>query len=101
MKRTIARGHAVLEKAGLPRQKIGVRAINPHAGENGLFGHGEEAEKISPALASCRAKRWDVEGPLPADTLFFARAAAISTWWSQCITTRGTGRSRCWASRRG
>ena len=71
VERTIARGHDVLVKAGLPRQKIGVCAINPHAGENGLFGQGEEAEKITPAIAACRAKGWDVEGPLPADTLFF------------------------------
>lgn len=71
VERTIARGHAVLEKAGLPRQKIGVCAINPHAGENGLFGQGEEATKIAPAIAACRARGWDVEGPLPADTLFF------------------------------
>ena len=71
VERTIARGHGVLVKAGLERQKIGVCAINPHAGENGLFGHGEEAEKIVPAIAACRARGWDVEGPLPADTLFF------------------------------
>ena len=71
VERTIARGHAVLEAAGLPRQKIGVCAINPHAGENGLFGHDEEATKIAPAIAACRARGWDVEGPLPADTLFF------------------------------
>ncbi len=71
VERTIARGHDVLVKAGLARQKIGVCAINPHAGENGLFGQGEEAEKITPAVEACRAKGWDVEGPLPADTLFF------------------------------
>jgi len=71
VERTIARGYSVLEKAGLPRRKIGVCGINPHAGENGLFGQGEEGEKIMPAIAACRAKGWDVEGPLPADTLFF------------------------------
>jgi 4-phospho-D-threonate 3-dehydrogenase / 4-phospho-D-erythronate 3-dehydrogenase len=71
VERTIARGHAVLVSAGTPRQKIGVCGINPHAGENGLFGHGEEESKIVPAIQACRAKGWDVEGPLPADTLFF------------------------------
>jgi len=71
VERTIARGYEVLEKAGLPRRKIGVCGINPHAGENGLFGQGEEAEKIVPAVERCRARGWDVEGPLPADTLFF------------------------------
>ena len=71
VERVIARGHGVLVKAGIANPKIGVCAINPHAGENGLFGHGEEAEKITPAVEACRAKGWDVRGPLPADTLFF------------------------------
>lgn len=71
VERTISRGYNVLEKAGLPRRRIGVCGINPHAGENGLFGYGEEEEKILPAVEACRAKGWDIEGPLPADTLFF------------------------------
>jgi 4-hydroxythreonine-4-phosphate dehydrogenase len=71
VERVIARGHEVLVKAGIANPKIGVCAINPHAGENGLFGRGEEAEKITPAVEACRAKGWDVRGPLPADTLFF------------------------------
>jgi 4-phospho-D-threonate 3-dehydrogenase / 4-phospho-D-erythronate 3-dehydrogenase len=71
VQRTIERGYRVLEKAGIKRPRIGVCGINPHAGEGGLFGHGEEEEKIVPAIAACRAKGWVVEGPLPADTLFF------------------------------
>ena len=71
VERTIARGHAVLEAAGIADPVIGVCAINPHAGENGLFGRGEEADKIVPAIKACRARGWKVEGPLPADTLFF------------------------------
>ena len=71
VERTIARGHATLVKAGIAEPHIGVCAINPHAGEGGLFGRGEEAAKIEPAVAACRAKGWRVEGPLPADTLFF------------------------------
>ncbi|GBD50116.1 4-hydroxythreonine-4-phosphate dehydrogenase PdxA [Methylopila sp. Yamaguchi] len=71
VERVIARGHDVLVKAGIRNPKIGVCAINPHAGENGLFGRGEEAEKITPAVEACKAKGWDVRGPLPADTLFF------------------------------
>ena len=69
--RTIARGHAALEKAGIANPRIGVCGINPHAGENGLFGYGEEEQKIVPAIALCRERGWNVEGPLPADTLFF------------------------------
>jgi 4-hydroxythreonine-4-phosphate dehydrogenase len=71
VERTIVRGHDTLVKAGIVNPRIGVCAINPHAGENGLFGRGEEAEKIAPAIAACRARGWAVEGPLPADTLFF------------------------------
>lgn len=69
--RVIERGHDVLVKAGIKNPKIGVCAINPHAGENGLFGRGEEAAKITPAVEAAKAKGWDVRGPLPADTLFF------------------------------
>ena len=71
VERTIARGHQALEKTGILNPHIGVCGINPHAGENGLFGHGEEEEKIVPAVAACRKLGWNVEGPLPADTLFF------------------------------
>jgi 4-phospho-D-threonate 3-dehydrogenase / 4-phospho-D-erythronate 3-dehydrogenase len=71
VERTIARGYEALRRAGIENPKIGICGINPHAGENGLFGHGEEAEKIEPAVAACREKGWNVEGPLPADTLFF------------------------------
>lgn len=74
VERTIARGHATLVKAGIAHPRIGVCGINPHAGENGLFGRGEEEEKIIPAVQRCQAKGWSVEGPLPADTLFFRAA---------------------------
>lgn len=69
--RTIARGHEALVHAGIHSPRIGVCGINPHAGENGLFGRGEEEEKIMPAVAEQQALGRDVTGPLPADTLFF------------------------------
>ncbi|HEV2604765.1 MAG TPA: 4-hydroxythreonine-4-phosphate dehydrogenase PdxA [Microvirga sp.] len=71
VERTILRGHEALVRSGLPRPRIGVCGINPHAGEHGLFGRGEEEEKIEPAIRILRAREIDVEGPLPADTLFF------------------------------
>jgi 4-hydroxythreonine-4-phosphate dehydrogenase len=74
VERTIARGHDTLEKAGIANPRIGVCGINPHAGENGLFGHGEEELKIVPAVERCQARGWRVEGPLPADTLFYRAA---------------------------
>lgn len=71
VERTIARGHTALERAGIRNPRIAVCGINPHAGENGLFGYGEENEKIAPAVERCRKRGWDVEGPLAADTVFF------------------------------
>ncbi|MFD1064782.1 4-hydroxythreonine-4-phosphate dehydrogenase PdxA [Oceanobacillus locisalsi] len=60
-----------LKDAGIEQPKIGVCGINPHAGENGLFGYGEEEEKIIPAVQLAKEQGINVEGPLPADTLFF------------------------------
>jgi 4-hydroxythreonine-4-phosphate dehydrogenase len=71
VERTIVRGHAALVAAGITNPRIGVCGINPHAGENGLFGHGEEEQKIQPAIEACQMRGWKVEGPLPADTLFY------------------------------
>lgn len=71
VERTIGRARETLQRAGIEEPRIGVCAINPHAGENGLFGYGEEETKIMPAITACKAKGWHVEGPLPADTLFF------------------------------
>jgi len=71
VERTIRRGDDVLRKSGIARPRIAVCGINPHAGENGLFGRGEEAQKIVPAVDAVRAAGIDAQGPLPADTLFF------------------------------
>ena len=70
IERTIERGRALLVRSG-KEPRIGVCGINPHAGENGIFGRGEEENLIVPAIERCREKGWDVEGPLPADTLFY------------------------------
>ncbi|HEX5162527.1 MAG TPA: 4-hydroxythreonine-4-phosphate dehydrogenase PdxA [Steroidobacteraceae bacterium] len=74
VERVIGRAHQVLVRAGIFHPRIGVCGINPHAGENGLFGRGEEAEKIDPAVRNAQARGWEVRGPLPADTLFFLAA---------------------------
>jgi 4-hydroxythreonine-4-phosphate dehydrogenase len=71
VERTILRGHEALVRSGIESPRIGVCGINPHAGENGLFGHGEEEQKIEPAVQTLQARGIHVEGPLPADTLFF------------------------------
>lgn len=54
---------------GLERRRIAVAGLNPHAGEEGLFGV-EEREILAPALATVRELGLEVSGPLPADTLF-------------------------------
>jgi 4-hydroxythreonine-4-phosphate dehydrogenase len=74
VERTIARGRELLVRAGIQDPRIGVCGINPHAGEGGLFGRGEEAQKIVPAVAAAQARGWKVDGPLPADSLFYLAA---------------------------
>lgn len=69
--KVIRLAHDTLTKSGVNQPKIGVCGINPHAGENGLFGYGEEEEKIIPAIDRATEEGMNVEGPLPADTLFF------------------------------
>jgi 4-hydroxythreonine-4-phosphate dehydrogenase len=71
VERTVRRGHDALRRAGVEHPRIGVCGINPHAGEGGLFGYGEEEEKIVPAIERLRAAGIDAHGPLPADTAFF------------------------------
>ncbi|WP_121610848.1 4-hydroxythreonine-4-phosphate dehydrogenase PdxA [Mesobacillus foraminis] len=63
--------HETLEKAGISSPKIAVCGINPHAGESGLFGYGEEEEKVIPGVEKAQAEGINAVGPLPADTLFF------------------------------
>jgi 4-phospho-D-threonate 3-dehydrogenase / 4-phospho-D-erythronate 3-dehydrogenase len=69
--RTIRRAHETLVRTGIEHPRIAVCGINPHAGEHGLFGRGEEATKIDPAIAEVHRDGIDAVGPLPADTLFF------------------------------
>lgn len=54
---------------GIADPRIGVAGLNPHAGEGGLFGD-EEIREIIPAIEQMRARGWNVEGPVPPDSLF-------------------------------
>jgi len=49
--------------------RLAVLGLNPHAGEEGMFGR-EEIEIVTPAIEQCRAEGLDVEGPLPPDAAF-------------------------------
>jgi 4-hydroxythreonine-4-phosphate dehydrogenase len=55
---------------GLPRARVAVCGLNPHAGEGGEFGS-EDQEVILPTVKAARKRGLDVIGPLPADTLFY------------------------------
>ena len=55
---------------GISQPRLVVAALNPHAGEQGLFGD-EETRVIAPAIAEARTMGIQVEGPLPSDTLFY------------------------------
>jgi 4-hydroxythreonine-4-phosphate dehydrogenase len=59
----------------LPRARLAVAGLNPHAGEGGSIGR-EDVEIVAPAVADLRAEGIDVRGPLSADTLFHAAARA-------------------------
>lgn len=66
---TIRAGNAHLKRIGLGRPRIAVAGINPHCGENGLFGN-EDTLQIAPAVAAARAEGIDAHGPIPPDTVF-------------------------------
>jgi 4-hydroxythreonine-4-phosphate dehydrogenase len=53
-----------------PRARIAVAGLNPHAGENGLFGQ-EEIQEIRPAVEWAQGQGMPVEGPFPPDTVFY------------------------------
>ena len=67
--RTIAHLHGVLRKLDCASPRIACAALNPHAGEGGLFGT-EEIDIIAPAIAEARRSDIDVCGPVPADIVF-------------------------------
>ena len=68
------------DRFGIPRPRILVAGLNPHAGESGYLGR-EEIDVIAPTLEALRGEGLAIEGPLPADTLFtgpvLARADAV------------------------
>jgi len=58
-----------LRHLGVGRARIAVAALNPHAGEGGLFGR-QDMEISAPVIAECVAMGLDVVGPVPGDTVF-------------------------------
>jgi len=75
--------------AGKTDARIGVSALNPHAGENGNIGR-EEIDIIVPAIDAIRADYPNIEGPIPADVIFHQALAkkidvVISMYHDQCL----------------
>jgi 4-hydroxythreonine-4-phosphate dehydrogenase len=59
-----------IKNLGIANPRIAVAGLNPHAGENGLFGD-EEQKYITPAIEEARREGIDVSGPYAGDTIFF------------------------------
>jgi 4-hydroxythreonine-4-phosphate dehydrogenase len=62
--------HDAVRDLGVPRPRVAVAGLNPHAGEHGLFGD-EEGKYIEPAITAAGAAGIDARGPFPGDTVFF------------------------------
>ena len=63
------------DRFGIPRPRLAVAGLNPHAGEEGALGE-EDIDVVRPAVERLMAEGIDARGPLPADTLFHAAARA-------------------------
>jgi 4-hydroxythreonine-4-phosphate dehydrogenase len=69
IEKVIEIGNEVMKRLCKGEPRIAVAGINPHAGENGLFGN-EEINEIIPAVKNMKGKGINVEGPIPPDTVF-------------------------------
>jgi 4-hydroxythreonine-4-phosphate dehydrogenase len=67
--KVIMLGYDAVKKLGIENPRIAVAGLNPHAGENGMFGR-EEIEEIEPAIKQAQKEGLKVEGPIPPDTVF-------------------------------
>ena len=74
---TIRLAAQAVRRLGIDRPRVAVAGVNPHAGENGLFGD-EEQRTIAPAVRVAQGESIDASGPWPPDTVFMrARAGAF------------------------
>src|SRR5208337_70706 len=69
LRRVIALTHDALTRLGIGRARIAVAALNPHAGEGGLFGR-HDIDVAAPVIAEAAKAGRDVVGPVPGDTVF-------------------------------
>jgi len=69
LRRTIDLTYAAVRDLGIAHPRVAVAALNPHAGEGGLFGR-QDIEITAPVVQQCRSDGLDVSGPVPGDTVF-------------------------------
>mgnify|MGYP003645606784 CR=1 FL=1 len=74
---------------GIPKPRLAIAGLNPHAGEGGTMGH-QERDWMEPLIQQMQAEGYDLIGPLPADTMFHAAArtrydAAIAMYHDQAL----------------
>ncbi|WP_173931239.1 4-hydroxythreonine-4-phosphate dehydrogenase PdxA [Chelativorans sp. Marseille-P2723] len=69
IRRVVDLTEKALRKLGIARPRIAIAALNPHAGEGGLFGR-EDIEVTEPLVAALRKEGRDIDGPVPGDTVF-------------------------------
>jgi 4-phospho-D-threonate 3-dehydrogenase / 4-phospho-D-erythronate 3-dehydrogenase len=69
LRRVVELTAQALVALGIARPRIAVAALNPHAGEGGLFGR-EDIDVSAPTIAALREEGFDVSGPVPGDTVF-------------------------------
>ncbi len=69
LRHTIELTYQAVRDLGVPHPRLAVAALNPHAGEGGMFGR-QDIEITTPVVAACRSQGLDVTGPVPGDTVF-------------------------------
>ncbi|WP_010254070.1 4-hydroxythreonine-4-phosphate dehydrogenase PdxA [Treponema primitia] len=67
--KVIELAHTTCKSLGIENPRIAVAGLNPHAGENGMFGR-EEIDEIIPAIEAAKTKGINADGPIPPDTVF-------------------------------
>lgn len=73
VRKVIDLAQEAVKMLGIAKPRIAVAGLNPHAGENGLFGT-EDAEEILPAVEAARRDGIDALGPVPPDSVFYRAA---------------------------
>ena len=63
-------GEALIKKFGIKKPKIAIAALNPHSGENNMFGD-EETRIIIPGIKAAESNQYQLFGPIPGDTIFY------------------------------